>query len=197
MKNECTYKLIEPKEVPISNHDVHDWALRLCVFSSIACSFGFALDSEAEQSIISESHCIQVSTCTDLSDQKALVSELNKNAEIKERIVSRILNFKDELKEGWNGNAELPMEALSVENALAAVNATPSEEFEKWTVFPSSNGTILFSPIDNFIAGISIGNDEFSYAAIGLAGQEIKGKESFSVKSFKLAISLINSFNQA
>jgi len=197
MKNECAYQLIEPKEVPTSNHGVHDWALRFCVFSSIACSFVFNNDSEAAQSFESETPCIQISNAANLSDQVALASELNKNAEIKERLISRILKFKDELQDGWNGNAELPIEALSVENALAAVNATPSEEFEKWTVFPSSNGTILFSPIDNFIAGISIGNDEFSYAAIGLAGQEIKGKESFSVKSFKLAIRLINSFSQA
>lgn len=197
MKNEFEYQLIEPKEVPTSNHDVHDWALRFCVFSSIVCSFGFLADSETGQSLKSETPCFRISNAVDLYDQIALVSELNKNAEIKERIISRILKFKDELKEGWNGNAELPMEAQSVENALAAVNATPSEEFEKWTVFPSANGTILFSPIDDFIAGISIGNDEFSYAAIGLAGQEIKGKETFSVKSFKLAISLINSFNKA
>lgn len=197
MKNEFEYQLIEPKEVPTSNHGVHDWALRFCVFSSIVCSFGFTANSETGQSLKSETPCFQISNTVDLSDQIALVSELNKNAEIKERIISRILKFKDELKEGWNGNAELPMEALSVENALAAVNATPSEEFEKWTVFPSANGTMLFSPIDDFIAGISIGNDEFSYAAIGLEGQEIKGKETFSVKSFKLAISLINSFNKA
>lgn len=197
MINECEYQLIEPKAVLSSNHNVHDWVLEFFALSSIVCSFGFSANSETIRDNKSDFPCIQISDVPNLSGQRALVTELNKNAEIKERLISRILKFKDELKEGWNGGEGLPMEEQSVANALAAVNATTSEEFAKWTVFPSSNGTILFSPLDSFIAGISIGNDEFSYAAIGSVGQEIKGKEPFSVKSFKLAISLINSFNQA
>lgn len=197
MINECEFQISEPKEVSTSNHSIHDWALRFCVLSSIVCSFGFVSNTDIAQDNNTSSQYAQSFEKQTISEHIDLISELNKNAEIKNRIISRILTFKEELKEGWNGNDELPMEDLSVANALAAVEATTSEELEKWTVFPSTNGTILFSPLDNFIAGISIGNDEFSYAAIGNAGQEIKGKEPFSVKSFKLAISLINSFNQA
>lgn len=134
---------------------------------------------------------------TDVAFSDKQVSELNLDAEIKERLISRLMHFKNEFKKGWNGNAELPMEEQSVSNALAAVEATSAEEFAKWTVFPSPNGTILFSPTDNLIAGISVGNDEFSYAAIGNRGQEIKGNEGFSVSSFKLALHLINSMNEA
>jgi hypothetical protein len=42
-----------------------------------------------------------------------------------------------------------------------------------------------------------MGNTDFSYAAIGQLGQEIKGKEVFSVQSFKTAIRLINSLKNA
>ena len=132
----------------------------------------------------------------EMSEETLLVTELNHNTEIKERLISRLSEFKSNLKYGWNGGTELPIEEMSISNALAAIDGTTSEELAKWTVFPSSNGTILFSPIDDFVAGISIGNNEFSYAVLGNNGQEIKGKETFSVKSFKLAISLINSLNE-
>lgn len=196
--NENDYRIIEPRNIPTSNHGVHDWALRFCVISSIAFSFGNS--TNAETTLDNDSpRGIYVPVCDggSISIPKTLVTELNINAEIKERLISRLIEFKNELQQGWNGHDELPMEELSVSNALSAVEATASEEFSKWTVFPSPNGTILFSPTDDFIAGISIGNEEFSYAALGNQGQEIKGKEVFSVKSFKLAIRLINSLNEA
>ena len=39
--------------------------------------------------------------------------------------------------------------------------------------------------------------DKVYYATIGNRGQEIKGKEGFSVSSFKLALRLLNSINEA
>lgn len=198
MMEEYGYKIAEPEHIATSNHSSHGWVLRLCVFSSVALSFGGTANSESLQAS-NNTHGESILLCekTDVAFSDKLVSELNLNAEIKERLISRLMQFKNELKKGWNGNAELPMEEQSVSNALAAVEATSAEEFAKWTVFPSTNGTILFSPTDNLIAGISVGNDEFSYAAIGNRGQEIKGKEGFSVSSFKLALRLINSMNEA
>ncbi len=198
MINEIEYKIIEPRNVAASNHCIHDWALRLCVLSSIAFSFGFQANAEiTQESDLSQAEYIPVCDGGEVVISKKLVSKLNFNAEIKERLMSRLLEFKNALKKGWNGGAELPMEEQSMSNALAAVDATASDEFENWTVFPSPNGTILFSPTDDLIGGISIGNADFSYAAIGKLGQEIKGKEVFSVRAFKLAIRLINSLNEA
>lgn len=196
--DEYGYKIAEPEIIATSNYSSHGWVFKFCVLSSIALSFGSAPDSEILQSQTSNNGEL-VSICENIGSifSDSLVSELNINAEIKERLISRLLQFKNELKQGWNGNAELPMEEKSIFNALEAVETTSAEEFAKWTVFPSPNGTILFSPTDDLIAGISIGNDEFSYAALGNRGQEIKGKKDFSVKSFKLAIRLINSMNEA
>lgn len=167
------------------------------VIQHITILVNFIKEGTSEASSCNHVEPISSFEKTDITNSDNLISKLNINAGIKERLISRLIQFKNELKCGWNGNAELPMEEMSVSNALAAVDATSAEEFAKWTVFPSPNGTILFSPTDDHIAGISVGNDEFSYAAIGNRGQEIKGKEVFSVKSFKLAIRLINSMNEA
>lgn len=193
--SKAKFKIDEPKNIPTTNHCVHSWVVLVC--SSIAFSFGNAAASDtAYGSNIYQDVCTPVCDNWNIAIPESLVTELNRNAEIKERLISRLSEFKSNLKSGWNGGTELPMEEMSISNALAAVDATSSEELVKWTVFPSPNGTILFSPTDDFVAGISIGNNEFSYAALGNKGQEIKGKEKFSVKSFKLAIGLINSLNE-
>lgn len=193
--SETEFKIDEPKKIPATNYGVHSWVVVVC--SSIVFSFGNVAGSDTvyEDDIYQE---ICTPECNDehFVIPASLVADLNRNAEIKERLMSRLSEFKSNLEYGWNGGADLPMEEMSISNALAAVDATASEELVKWTVFPSPNGTILFSPTDDFVAGISIGNNEFSYAALGNKGQEIKGKEKFSVKSFKLAISLINSLNE-
>ena len=194
--SETEFKIDEPN-IPAANHSVHNWVMKVCVCSSIAFLFGNSVASDTVYgSNIYQDVCIPVCDNWHIAIPESLVTELNRNAEIKERLISRLSEFKSNLKYGWNGGTELPMEEMSISNALAAIDATASEELVKWTVFPSPNGTILFSPTDDFVAGISIGNNEFSYAALGNKGQEIKGKEIFSVKSFKLAISLINSLNE-
>ena len=193
--SKAKFKIDEPKNIPTTNHCVHSWVVVAC--SSIVFSFGNVAGSDTvyEDDIHQE-------ICTPECDDEhfvipaSLVADLNRNAEIKERLMSKLSGFRSELEYGWNGGTELPMEEKSLSNALAAIDAMPSEELAKWTVFPSPNGTILFSPTDDFVAGISIGNNEFSYAALGNKGQEIKGTEIFSVKSFKLAIRLINSLNE-
>ena len=45
--------------------------------------------------------------------------------------MSRLSEFKSNLEYGWNGGADLPMEEMSISNALAAVDATASEELVK------------------------------------------------------------------
>ena len=81
----------------------------------------------------------------DLTDNQAVISwdrtNDESNAEIKERLISRLIQFKNKFKKGWNGNTELPMEKQSVSNAS-------SEEVVKWTAFPPPNETILFSPTE-------------------------------------------------
>lgn len=189
--SKAKFKIDEPKNIPTTNHCVHGWVVLVC--SSIAFSFGNAVASDTVYGTnIYQDACTPVCDNWNIAIPESLVTELNRNAEIKERLISRLSEFKSNLKSGWNGGTELPMEEMSISNALAAVDATSSEELAKWTVFPSPNGTILFSPTDDLVAGISIGNREFSYAALDNKGQDIKDQKTFSVESFKLAISKIN-----
>lgn len=189
--SETEFKIDEPKKIPATNYGVHSWVVVVC--SSIVFSFGNVAGSDTvyEDDIYQE---ICTPECNDehFVIPASLVADLNRNAEIKERLMSKLSGFRSELEYGWNGGTELPMEEKSLSNALAAIDATPSEELAKWTVFPSPNGTILFSPTDDFVAGISIGNSDFSYAALDNKEQDIKGQKAFSVESFKLAISKIN-----
>lgn len=110
------------------------------------------------------------------------------NKNIKEHLKARIINFTQD--------DDFSMDDKSVENALAAIEATPYTYFENWTVFPSPNGTILFSPKTDVVAGISIGSTEMSYAAS--AGEiQFQGKEPFSPTEFRKRIYTIdlNFFN--
>jgi len=194
--SKAKFKIDEPKNIPTTNHCVHSWVVLVC--SSIAFSFGNAAASDTVYgSNIYQDVCTPECDNWNIAIPESLVTELNRNAEIKERLISRLSEFKSNLKSGWNGGTELPMEEMSISNALAAVDATSSEELADWTVFPSPNGTILFSPTDDLVAGISIGNSEFSYAALNNKGQDIKCKKTFSVQSFKLAISRINLLREA
>lgn len=80
-----------------------------------------------------------------LKDNQAVISldrtAGESNAEIKEGLISRLMQFKNKFKKGWKGNVELPMEEQPVSNAS-------SEEVVKWTAFPPPNETILFSPTE-------------------------------------------------
>jgi hypothetical protein len=196
--DEKEYEIIEPCNVVAPNHIINDWVMKCAVISTFALSFGVQSNAGILPTSFGSSQGVYAPVCDggNFEISEELVSELNTNAEIKERLISRLQEFKDTLKQGWNGGNELPMELQSVSNALDAIAGTASEEFINWTIFPSPNGTILFSPTNDLIGGISIGNTDFSYAAVGKLGQEVKCKEVFSVKSFKLAIRLLNSLNE-
>lgn len=75
-----------------------------------------------------------------LKDNQAVISldrtAGESNAEIKEGLISRLIQFKNKFKKGWKGNVELPMEEQSVSNTLAATEVASTDEFVKWTAFP-------------------------------------------------------------
>ncbi len=51
---------------------------------------------------------------------------------------------------------------------------------------------MLLSPKDKAIAGISIGNNEFSYAAFISDDKQISGREPFSKNAFMSALTQIH-----
>lgn len=85
-----------------------------------------------------------------LKDNQAVISldrtAGESNAEIKEGLISRLIQFKNKFKKGWKGNVELPMEEQSVSNTLAATEVASTDEFVKWTAFPPpQRNYIIFS----------------------------------------------------
>lgn len=163
MINECEYQLIEPKGAPATNHSVHDWALRLCVLSSVVLSFG-TTNSETTHNIKSDFSCVHTSSMHDLLGQKALFTELNKNAEIKEHLISR-LNSLTELTEDWDGNGAHPILPSIAGIVRDVIENTPASVLSFWRIFPDLNGTLLLSAKGKHIIGLSIGEHEFSYVA--------------------------------
>lgn len=163
MRNTDTYQLFEPKAVPTSNHGVHDWALRLCVLSSVVFSFG-TTNLETTHDIKSDFSCVHASSMPDLLGQKALFTELNKNAEIKEHLISR-LNSLTELTEDWDGNGAHPILPSIAGVVRDVIENTPASVLSFWRIFPDLNGTLLLSAKGKRIIGLSIGEHEFSYVA--------------------------------
>jgi hypothetical protein len=100
--------------------------------------------------------------------------------------------LKTSLQHNWNGEADLPIEDDAYANTMAAIDGTPGRLLKYWRLFPNPNGTLLLSPKGNEIAGISIGNSGFSYAAYVADNMQISGKEPFSVNAFKAALQQIH-----
>lgn len=121
-----------------------------------------------------------------------LVADLENDFQTKTSILKRLEHLKSTLKDNWNGEDDLPIEDASYLNAKAAISSIPGRILKHWNLFPDTNGTLLLSPKDDAVAGVSIGNNEFSYAVYVSEDKQLTGKEPFSVDAFKNAIKQIH-----
>ena len=119
---------------------------------------------------------------------ECLVSDMESDFETKIKFRRRLEYLKTTLKSNWNGENDYPIEEEAYINTKAAINGTAGRLLKHWDLFPDSNGTLLFSPKDDAVAGISVGNKEFSYAAYISDDYQLNGKEPFSLESFKDAL---------
>lgn len=119
---------------------------------------------------------------------ECLVSDLERDFQTKTSMLKRLDYLKSSLKPNWNGEDDLPIEEESYQNAKAALNSMTGRMLKHWNLFPDTNGTLLLSPNDDSVAGISIGNNEFSYAVFVSEDKQLSGKEPFSVDAFKAVI---------
>lgn len=120
-----------------------------------------------------------------------------KVAKESDRVKAELLQKLEQLKTlpaDWNEKGDLPIEPLSYVNAKRAIMSAPDVMLEKWNLFPDVNGTLLLSPKEGNIGGISIGNTDFSYAAYVSNDKQISGKEPFSEESFLMALRQIHRF---
>lgn len=158
------YRLCEPKDATALSHPAHGWALKFCVASSLAFSFGQSYAPGAAHGSGFLSSNIQAHTTAAASSQGALFTELNKNVEVKERLVSR-LNSLTELTEDWDGNGAHPILPSIAGIVRDVIENAPASVLSFWRIFPDLNGTLLFSAKGKRIIGLSIGEHEFSYVA--------------------------------
>ncbi len=107
---------------------------------------------------------------------------------VKAKLLKRLDTLKSELTDNWDGEDGAPIEDKAYANVRIAIKSTPSNMLKRWRLFPNPNGTLLFSPKDKAIAGISVGNDEFSYAAYVSDDRQISGREPFTALAFQAAI---------
>lgn len=110
---------------------------------------------------------------------------LYKNIEIRERI-KRTLNRLEELmqlQDNWDGYGALKIEPEAYENTKEALVVIAKKTSEPWNLFPNTNGTLLLTAPDRKKASINIGNNEFSFFAMGENKSSVQGMEKFSTEN--------------
>lgn len=122
------------------------------------------------------------------SDHKDLTLALGKDYEDQSIMLKKLDLLKNSSKKNWNGENDEPIEEKAYSNAREAFLSTPGGMLKHWRLFPNTNGTVLLSPKNGQIGGISIGNDEFSYAAYVSDDKQVSGREPFTIESFKAAL---------
>lgn len=94
--------------------------------------------------------------------------------------------------EGWDGYCAYPLEKKSYDNTKKVIELLTGAQLSHWNIFPSPNGTFLLSAKSNDIASISVGNSEFSFAA--MKGEtRLMGKEPFDARRVAQVVEHIHS----
>lgn len=114
----------------------------------------------------------------------------------KDYLINRLHEFFNTLNyDNWDGYGAYPIEQKSYENALNVLNETPLSVLTHWNIFPVPNGTISLEFKHDEIAGVSIGNEDFSYAAIkSNMADKLLGEYSFNINNVIQSLTNINKF---
>ena len=179
----------EPNQTKVETHSFSLGLGRSILFASLSLTVAISMISLDIQPIQYQSKPVFANAeCLSSAISKALYDEY----ETQNSILKRLELLKDSLKENWDKEGGLPIEEQVFNNAKLALSSISGGMLKYWHIFPNPNGTILLSPKNRGIAGISIGNEDFSYAAYISDSKQISGKEPFSVETFKIAIKQIH-----
>lgn len=184
------FQIEDPKTVSLTTNR-SPITYRIASISSITCAaLTICFTSSAPSLKISTFDTItnKISFIDCKSNDNRLNKVITYDFTIKTELLKKLDTLKESLELGWNGEADLPIEEKSYLNTRQALMATPPSMLKYWTLYPNTNGTLLLSPKDESVAGISIGNDDFSYAAYVSDDQQTSGKELFSEESFTAAL---------
>ena len=188
--NNCSFEIVMPK-VRSKSHVPS--SARSTVFTVVLSMLTVSSTTDIFSSLLSTP---KVSAPSVVGDRnwlsECLAADLGNEFATKNGLIKRLDYLKSTLKENWNGEEDLPIEDASYLNAKSAISSLPGRMLKHWNLFPDTNGTLLLSPKDEAVAGISIGNNEFSYAVYVSDDKQITGKEPFSVDAFKNVIRQIH-----
>lgn len=94
----------------------------------------------------------------------------------KENTLKRLNDLKAQCAvNDWDGYNAYPLEASSLENTEAIIKIASDNVLSHFNLFPSPNGTLSFEIKDKKIGAMSVGNKQFSYAALKEGKASIKG----------------------
>ena len=77
--------------------------------------------------------------------------------------------------DNWDGYNAYALEATSLENTEAIIKIASNDVLSHFNLFPSPNGTLSFEIKDKKVGAMSVGNTQFSYAALKEGKAVIKG----------------------
>lgn len=100
-------------------------------------------------------------------------------------------NTYKEYQEGWDGENAVPLTKKVVDNFNLMLEQLDIKMFQGLTIYPETNGSLLIDSTKRE-AGISLGEQKFSYYVI--SDDKVTGENSipFSVKAISEVISMIN-----
>lgn len=99
-----------------------------------------------------------------------LYNELARYIRIKGTLRKRLAALAG-LRDDWDYYGAVAIESASVRNMRELLDIASAESLEKWSLFASTNGTLMLTARGNAVGSISIGNDAYSYALI--VGEEV------------------------
>ncbi|MCF0186283.1 MAG: hypothetical protein HUJ98_07340 [Bacteroidaceae bacterium] len=108
---------------------------------------------------------------------EALSKQLSADSHKKISFQNRIEELSH-LGDNWDCRGAVPMEETTLNNVKSVAEMLTGGMLDYWDLFPDVNGTVLLTTKDGQIASISIGNEEFSYAAV-INNQRMIGQEKF------------------
>lgn len=168
----CDFVLADP--VVNTGHTVRT-SFVLTVVSALTLSVGTYEMCLSSSGLMPEDFSPVSSEAIDASMSALLSNEFSQ----KENMLNRLEGLFAELQHyGWDGYGAAPLQRAAYLNTRSLIEHMTGSQLAFWNLFPSPNGTFLLSVKNGDIASVSIGDCEYSFAAMK-DGVELIGREKF------------------
>lgn len=132
----------------------------------------FAFTIKLRDSEKSENYEICYLPASDENNQEKIIlyKELARYIRVKQSFRQRLATLAG-LRDDWDHYGAAAIESASVRNMRDLIDLASAAALEKWSLFASTNGTLMLTAKRNAVGSISIGNDAYSYAL--MVGEEV------------------------